>query len=150
MNEIVAIFDFGSQYAQLIARRIRELGVYTEIVEHDISRDELLKLGPVAVVLSGGPASVLEPKHPGMDPEIISLGIPMLGICYGMQLLAKILEGSVEKGRSGEYGPATIEVNSGKNIFKGLDPSLNVWMSHGDHVIKLPKNENFAARVNNI
>ncbi|MCD6353769.1 MAG: glutamine-hydrolyzing GMP synthase [Proteobacteria bacterium] len=147
MNEVVAIFDFGSQYAQLIARRIRELGVYTEIVEHDISRDELLKLGPVAVVLSGGPASVLEPKHPGMDPEIISLGIPMLGICYGMQLLAKILEGSVEKGRSGEYGPATIEVNSGKNIFKGLDPSLNVWMSHGDHVIKLPKGFQVLART---
>ncbi|MEA1971350.1 MAG: glutamine-hydrolyzing GMP synthase [Thermodesulfobacteriota bacterium] len=139
MEEIVVVLDFGSQTAQLIARRIRELGVYCEIVRHDISKDELLKSGPAAIVLSGGPFSVFEPGHPRMDRRILDMGIPILGICYGMQLLAEIMGGKVEKGKEGEYGPAQIEVENPTGIFRDMPSSFNAWMSHGDHVIKVPK-----------
>jgi len=139
MREVVAVFDFGSQYSQLIARRIRELGEYCEIVRHDISKDDLLKLNPVAVVLSGSPASVLEPGHPEMDSSMLDIDIPVLGICYGMQLLAKMLGGTVEKGRGGEYGPAEIEVVNSIGIFRDMGSDLDVWMSHGDHVIEMPE-----------
>lgn len=139
MKELVAVFDFGSQYSQLIARRIGEMGVYCEIVRHAILKDELLRLDPIAVVLSGGPASVLEPEHPSMDREILSIDIPILGICYGMQLMAEILGGVVEKGRSGEYGPAFIETTRSAGIFQDMESPLQVWMSHGDHVTTVPE-----------
>lgn len=139
MDEMVAIFDFGSQYAQLIVRRVRELGIYCEIVRHDIPAEDLLKLRPAAMILSGGPGSVFEAGHPDMDAGILDLGIPVFGICYGMQLLAGMLGGEVEKGRGGEYGPALIEVMTPSNIFDGLDSNLEVWMSHGDHVRVLPE-----------
>ena len=139
MIEMVAVFDFGSQYAQLIARRIRELGVYCEIVQHDTSQDELLKINPAAIILSGGPSSVFESGHPRMDRRILDMGIPVLGICYGMQILARIMEGTVEKGKGGEYGPARINVQSPIGIFADLPSRINVWMSHGDHVTKTPK-----------
>ena len=139
MEEIVAVFDFGSQYAQLIARRIRELGVYCEIVRHDTSEDELRRLNPAAIVLSGGPSSVFESGHPRMDRRILKMGIPVLGICYGMQLMARILEGIVEKGTEGEYGPARIQVASPVGIFEGLPSRIDVWMSHGDHVTQAPE-----------
>lgn len=138
MKELVAVFDFGSQYAQLIARRIRELGVYSEIVNHTITKDELVELNPKALVLSGGPASVLDPKHPSMDKGILELNIPIFGICYGLQLLARLLSGTVEKGRGGEYGPARMEVTDATSIFSGLENQLDVWMSHGDHVTVVP------------
>ena len=147
MDEMVAIFDFGSQYAQLIVRRVRELGIYCEIVQHDIPAEDLLKLRPVAMILSGGPGSVLEAGHPDMDAGILDLGIPVFGICYGMQLLAGMLGGEVEKGRSGEYGPALIEVMTPSNIFDGLDSNLEVWMSHGDHVRVLPEGFQALART---
>jgi len=139
MIETVAVFDFGSQYAQLIARRIRELGVYCEIVRHDTSQDELLKINPAAIILSGGPSSVFESGHPRMDRRILDMEIPVLGICYGMQILARIMEGTVEKGKGGEYGPARINVQSPIGIFADLPSRINVWMSHGDHVTKTPK-----------
>jgi GMP synthase (glutamine-hydrolysing) len=139
VKELVAVFDFGSQYSQLIARRIREMGVYCEIVRHTISKNELLRLDPIAVVLSGGPASVLEPDHPSMDGEILSLDIPILGICYGMQLMAQMQGGVVEKGRSGEYGPAFIETTRSAGIFQDMESPLQVWMSHGDHVAAVPE-----------
>ncbi|MEA3471419.1 MAG: glutamine-hydrolyzing GMP synthase [Thermodesulfobacteriota bacterium] len=139
MKELIAVFDFGSQYSQLIARRIREMGVYCEIVRHNISKDELLRLDPLAVVLSGGPASVLDPDHPSIDREILSLDMPVLGICYGMQLMAQMLGGVVEKGRSGEYGPSSIEIVSSTGIFRGMESPLDVWMSHGDHVAAVPE-----------
>jgi GMP synthase (glutamine-hydrolysing) len=138
MKELVAVFDFGSQYAQLIARRIRELGVYSEIVHHAITRDELIELNPKALVLSGGPASVLDTEHPTMDERILDLNIPIFGICYGMQLLARLLSGTVDKGRSGEYGPAQLDVADDTSIFNGLTDQLDVWMSHGDHVTIVP------------
>lgn len=139
MEEIVVVLDFGSQYAQLIARRIRELGVYCEIVRHDISEEEVSKLGPAAIVLSGGPSSVFEPGHPRLDRRILKMGIPVLGICYGMQLIAEIMGGKVEKGKGGEYGPARIKVEEPAGIFKDMPSSLDVWMSHGDHVTTLPE-----------
>ncbi len=149
MDEMVAVLDFGSQYAQLIARRIRELGVYCEILGHNISKDELSKIGPVAVVLSGGPSSVLEPGHPGMDPGILDTGVPIFGICYGMQLLAGMLGGKVEKGRSGEYGPADIDIINSQGIFHNLDGSIDVWMSHGDHVTIMPEGFHSSASTYN-
>ncbi|MCK5878818.1 MAG: glutamine-hydrolyzing GMP synthase, partial [Holophagae bacterium] len=139
MEEIVVVLDFGSQTAQLIARRIRELGVYCEIVRHDTSKDELLELGPAAIVLSGGPSSVFEPGHPRMDRRILEMGVPVLGICYGMQLLAEIMGGTVERGEGGEYGPARIDVKDPTGIFKDMPSGLDVWMSHGDHVLKTPE-----------
>lgn len=147
MKELVAVFDFGSQYAQLIARRIRELGVYSEIVHHSTTKEELLKINPTAIILSGGPASVLDPDSPRLDPHIIDLNIPIFGICYGMQLLAKTLGGSVEKGRSGEYGPAELDVIDDSSIFYELDSRLNVWMSHGDHVTDMPYGFHMLART---
>jgi len=139
MTELVAIFDFGSQYTQLIARRVRELGVYCELMRHDVTAEELMKRNPKALILSGGPASVLDPAHPALDPRIFDLSLPILGICYGMQLLGQELGGKVEKGGSGEYGPARIEVLEGRGIFQKLDSELQVWMSHGDHVVRLPE-----------
>ena len=147
MKEIVLVLDFGSQYAQLIARRIRELGVYCEIAQHDISIQELSELSPAAVVLSGGPSSVLEPGHPTMDAKLLNSGIPILGICYGMQLLAQMLGGRVETGKSGEYGPARIESTDSNDLFSGLEPLLDVWMSHGDQVIDVPKGFEVIART---
>jgi GMP synthase (glutamine-hydrolysing) len=137
MREMVAVLDFGSQYAQLIARRIRELGVYCEILMHDTTADELKKMGVKAVVLSGGPSSVLEEDHPGMDPALLKSGIPLLGICYGMQLITLVSGGTVDAGKSREYGPATIEIDSHKGLFDGFSLGMDVWMSHGDHV-KVP------------
>ncbi|MBN2515868.1 MAG: glutamine-hydrolyzing GMP synthase [Deltaproteobacteria bacterium] len=138
MKELVAVLDFGSQYAQLIARRIRELGVYSEIVHHGVTRDELIEMNPKALILSGGPASVLDPEHPTMDERILDLNVPIFGICYGMQLLALLLSGTVDKGRSGEYGPARLDVADDTSIFNGLAQQLDVWMSHGDHVTIVP------------
>ncbi len=138
MREIVAVLDFGSQYAQLIARRIRELGVYCEILRHDTSKDELAALAPKALIFSGGPASVLDEDHPVPDPRVFDMGIPILGICYGMQLTAIMLKGKVIGGRSGEYGHAIMKVTKPSNIFSDMDKELDVWMSHGDRVQELP------------
>jgi GMP synthase (glutamine-hydrolysing) len=139
MHEFVAVLDYGSQYAQLIARRVRECGVYCEILPHDISCEEFTKRDPRAIILSGGPASVMKKGHPGIDPEIIGLGVPILGICYGMQLLVKVLGGSLERGKSGEYGPAAIDTDIDGSLFAGLDKKIDVWMSHGDQVVSLPE-----------
>lgn len=147
MRELVAVLDFGSQYAQLIARRIRELGVYCEIVPHDISRAELTAMKPQAVVLSGGPCSVLEADSPAMDPGLLEMGLPMLGICYGMQLLTRDLGGTLEKGTSGEYGAASIDITATEPLFTGLDAAMDVWMSHGDQVLNTPAGFTSLART---
>ena len=139
MRETVAVLDFGSQYAQLIARRIRECGVYCEILPHEITLAELRKIRPKAIVLSGGPSSVMDEGHPGMDPALIGAGVPVLGICYGMQLLAKLLGGSLERGRGGEYGPASIDIHEDGDFFSHLGRKIDVWMSHGDHVTEVPQ-----------
>ncbi len=138
MREKVLILDFGSQTCQLIARRVRELGVYCEIVPHDISADKVSQAAPVAIILSGGPASVRADESPSMDAAILEMDIPVLGICYGMQLLGQLLGGVVEKHTGGEYGPATLLVDKPDELFADLENRLDVWMSHGDLVRELP------------
>ncbi|HPS94419.1 MAG TPA: glutamine-hydrolyzing GMP synthase, partial [Deltaproteobacteria bacterium] len=148
MREFVAVLDFGSQYAQLISRRIRECGVYCEILPHDIACADLKALMPKAIVLSGGPSSVLEDDHPGIDPDILTLGLPILGICYGLQLMAVKLGGNMARGTSREYGPATISIDRHTDLFSGLEDSLHVWMSHGDHVSRPPEGFTVLAHTN--
>jgi GMP synthase (glutamine-hydrolysing) len=128
----IAILDFGSQYTHLIARRIRECGVYSEIVSYDIEASRLLDKGVKGIILSGGPASVMARKNPVCDKNIFNIGLPILGICYGAQLMAKILGGKVSKAGAREYGKATLKVKSRENLFKGLASKEIVWMSHGD------------------
>jgi len=139
VNKIL-ILDFGSQYTQLIARRVRELGVYSEIQPFNYSLDRIKEFVPKGIILSGGPASVMAEGAPHCDKEIFSLGVPILGICYGLQLMAFLLGGEVEKGAKREYGPAMIRILKKTPLFEGFPPELEVkvWMSHGDRVTKLP------------
>jgi len=137
-DEIVPILDFGSQYAQLIARRVREKGVYSELVRPDISLEELRGLKPKGLILSGGPSSVYEANAPRCDKRIFELGVPILGICYGMQLGAQILGGQVKPARAREYGRAKLHVTSDDALVRGLPAETTVWMSHGDQVHELP------------
>jgi GMP synthase (glutamine-hydrolysing) len=137
-DEVIPILDFGSQYAQLIARRVRESGVYSELVRPDISVDELKKLNPKGLILSGGPSSVYEPNAPRCDPRIFELGVPVLGICYGMQLGAQILGGQVKPAKAREYGRAKLTVSGDDALVRGLPKDTTVWMSHGDQVHDLP------------
>ncbi|MGB7157759.1 MAG: glutamine-hydrolyzing GMP synthase [Tepidisphaeraceae bacterium] len=138
-DEVIPILDFGSQYAQLIARRVREKGVYSELVRPDISIDELKKLQPKGIILSGGPSSVYEPGAPKCDPRIFDLGVPILGICYGMQIGAQILGGQVKPAKAREYGRAKLHVAQPSDpLVRGLPEDTTVWMSHGDQVHDLP------------
>jgi GMP synthase (glutamine-hydrolysing) len=140
MRELVLILDFGSQYTQLIARRVRELGVYSEIHPYNLSLDEVRRKKPVAVVLSGGPSSVYDEGAPTVSPEIFSLGVPILGICYGAQLAARLLGGKVSAAPHREYGRAHVKVQAAGALFEGFQAGeeLAVWMSHGDRVDALP------------
>ncbi len=137
-NDWIAILDFGSQYSQLIARRVREQQVYCELLRFDTPAAELARRRPRGLILSGGPSSVYEAGAPQCDPAIFDLGIPVLGICYGMQLMAAQLRGHVKPGPSREFGHATIELLEPGALFAGLPPRLDVWMSHGDQVERLP------------
>ena len=132
--ERVLVLDFGSQYAQLIARRVREQHVYCEIVRHDVTADRIRDLSPRGIILSGGPASVYDTGAPRCDPGIFHLGIPVLGICYGMQLACDALGGQVGRAQSREYGRAVCEVTDPDTIFTGVPTHTEVWMSHGDQV----------------
>ena len=136
----IAILDYGSQYTQLIARRIREMEVYSEIVPCSISAEELRKEMPSGVILSGGPNSVFEADAPTIDLEILRLGVPVLGICYGMQLLSYRLGGRVVPGAEREYGKMPIEILPGNPLFEGIPSTITVWMSHGDRVEAIPAN----------
>jgi len=137
-DEVIPILDFGSQYAQLIARRVREKGVYSELVRPDISIDQLRQLNPKGLILTGGPASVYEPDAPRCDERIFELGVPVLGICYGMQLGAQILGGQVKPARAREYGRARLHLSADDPLLRGLPQDTTVWMSHGDQVHELP------------
>jgi GMP synthase (glutamine-hydrolysing) len=137
-SEKILILDFGSQYTQLIARRLRELGVYCEIHPCTVSLQQIRAFGPRGLVLSGGPASVLAGGSPRPDRGVFDLGIPILGICYGLQLLAHELGGRVDSAAHREYGPASIDVAQSSALFHDLPPRLDVWMSHGDRVEALP------------
>lgn len=133
----VLVVDFGAQYAQLIARRVREARVYSEVVPHTISAAELKEKDPVALVLSGGPSSVYEDGAPQLDPEIFELGLPTFGICYGFQVMTQALGGTVAKTGSREYGRTNMDVRGGV-LHSGLNEQHPVWMSHGDSVTKAP------------
>ena len=137
-KEKVLILDFGSQYAQLIARRVRENNVFSEIVSHKITAEEIQKTNPRGIILSGGPASVYVKNAPRCDEEIIKLGIPILGICYGMQLGCQMLKATVQPTASREYGRTACTVNNTSKLFKSITKDIGVWMSHGDQVVELP------------
>jgi GMP synthase (glutamine-hydrolysing) len=137
-HETVVILDFGSQYSQLIARRVRELGVYSEIKPFHLGLDELKELNPNALILSGGPSSVYAPDAPLCDPRVFSLGIPMLAICYGMQLMARERGGTVARSNKAEYGPTDFFPDRECPLFSGVPERLRVWMSHGDRIEALP------------
>ena len=138
-GETVLVVDFGAQYAQLIARRVREARVYSEIVSHRITAAEVRSRGPKAIILSGGPKSVHVEGAPQLDPEIYQLGVPILGICYGAQLIAQQLGGEVERGGRGEYGRTNLSVISGvKSDLLQTDRDISVWMSHFDAVTRVP------------
>ncbi len=133
-GERVLVLDFGSQYAQLIARRVREQHVFCEIVRHDISVEQIKQHAPQGLILSGGPSSVYEGNAPTCDPGLFQLGLPILGICYGMQLACQALGGRVDSSRTREYGPAHCRVITRSELFDGLPEEIDVWMSHGDQV----------------
>jgi GMP synthase (glutamine-hydrolysing) len=138
-EERVLILDFGSQTTQLIARRVRESHVYCEIHPFNVTLEAILNFKPKGIILSGGPASVHDEGAPLADPQIFEIGIPVLGICYGMQLLAHQLGGAVEKAQRREYGPAAIDIDTPGDIFRDIDNiGVRVWMSHGDRILKLP------------
>ncbi|MFN4847317.1 MAG: glutamine-hydrolyzing GMP synthase [Rhodoluna sp.] len=134
----VLVVDFGAQYAQLIARRVREAGVYSEIVQHNISASEVAAKTPLAIILSGGPSSVYEENSPQLDPKILELGIPVLGICYGFQILAQALGGRVDKTGLREYGATELRVSQAEAILESQPEKQTCWMSHGDQVMAAP------------
>ena len=137
-DEII-VLDFGSQYNQLITRRLRDFGIYSELLPHDISMDQIRQINPKGIIFSGGPNSIYDQNALKVDPEIFKLGIPILGICYGMQLMASYLNGKVEKADNSEYGRADIEVEDTNSVlFAGLPKDEYVWMSHGDLVTGAP------------
>lgn len=139
MREQIVILDFGSQYTQVIARRIRECSVYSTILQYDASVEELQRLAPKGIILSGGPASVYAENSPKPDRKILSLETPLLGICYGLQLLGHFEGGEVGRGLKREFGRGTLRVQRPSPLFRGLPQSLRVWNSHGDKLTKLPQ-----------
>ena len=140
MQEQIVILDFGSQYTQVIARRIRECKVYSTILPYNTPAEEIAALAPKGIILSGGPMSVYSRKAPLPDKAVFELGVPVLGICFGLQVMAKFLGGKVERGLKREYGKGTLTVKDGRcALFGKLPKSLQVWNSHGDKLTKLPE-----------
>jgi GMP synthase (glutamine-hydrolysing) len=138
-RETILIIDFGSQYTQLIARRVRECKIYCEIHSHLISIKEVKKISPIGIILSGGPMSVYDENSPYLDNEIFSLQKPVLGICYGLQILCKNLGGNVESAKNREYGKAELNIEGDSLLFKDVKNDSTVWMSHGDYLTNLPE-----------
>ena len=139
-KEKILIIDFGSQLTKLIARRVRESSVYSEVHPHTVTIEKLKSYRHLkGIIFSGGPASVYDEHAPKCDPEIFELGIPILGICYGMQFMAESLGGTIKKSNAQEYGPANLYIDNNFNLFEGLWLEMAIWMSHGDSVAKLPK-----------
>jgi len=150
MRETIVILDFGSQYSQLIARRVRECHVYCELLPHDAPRAEVESLHPRGFILSGGPASVYQPGAPHLPDYVLESGLPVLGICYGMQLLAQELGGEVAPSPAREYGPAIVEIDAPHvSLFRDQPSSLHVWMSHGDRITRLPPSFSILAHSEN-
>ncbi|WP_297887677.1 glutamine-hydrolyzing GMP synthase [Sulfurihydrogenibium sp.] len=149
MHQGIVILDFGSQYTQLIARRIRELHIYSEILPYNTSVEEILKHNPKGIIFSGGPASVYEPDAPKPDERIYDLGLPILGICYGLQLITHHFGGEVVKADKHEYGKAEIQILNHEDLFYDIPEYTHVWMSHADKVVKLPEGFEVLARTFN-
>jgi len=145
----ILILDFGSQYTQLIARRIREANVYSEIHSHSYTFDEIKKLNPSGIILSGGPMSVYDDDAPKLESKIFDLGIPILGVCYGLQLIAKNFNGKVEPAEDREYGKANIIIKNETKILKNVSDNSIVWMSHGDLITKTPDGFSIDAQTDN-
>src|SRR5947199_5719145 len=143
----VVILDLGSRYTQVIARRIREGQLYSEIVRFDTPAAGIAALKPNGIILSGGPASVYDKGAPQIDAEIFSLGVPVLGICYGLMLMAHHLGGKVVFSGRREYGAGMLQITNGSQLFDGLESQLDVWNSHGDEVTHLPAGFRPAART---
>lgn len=148
MSNSVLIIDFGSQVTQLIARRIRELGVFCEVKNSDISLDEIKKIAPKAIIFSGGPNSVYEKGAPTIDKKIFELKTPIFGICYGQQLICHLLGGKVTASKEREFGKAELDVIVNSKFFKAVK-SKQVWMSHGDSVKKIPAGFEVIAKTKN-
>jgi GMP synthase (glutamine-hydrolysing) len=137
-TQSIVVLDFGAQYSQLIARRIREQNVFSVVLPCTASLDEIRSHSPVGIILSGGPSSVYDRDAPAVDPRVFSMGLPMLGICYGLQLMVHVLGGKVQAADKREYGHATVNLKTGSDLFHNLPGKLNVWMSHGDKAVELP------------
>ncbi|MBN1464195.1 glutamine-hydrolyzing GMP synthase [candidate division KSB1 bacterium] len=148
-TEEIIVLDFGSQYTQLIARRVRELGVYSEIKPYHTPIAELEAIRPKGIILSGGPSSVYAKDAPLPDRRIFDLGCPVLGICYGLQVIAHLFGGEVEGADRREYGRASIEIDDHSDLLQNLAPQIEVWMSHGDHLTRLPKDFTVMAHTPN-
>ncbi len=148
-QELIVVLDFGSQYTQLIARRVRESNVYCEIHPYNTDLGKIKELKPKGIILSGGPASVYAPDAPKIDPGIFTWRIPILGICYGMQIMVDSLRGKVEPSQKREYGRAMLDINQGNPLFRDISGQITVWMSHGDQVTRLPDGFEVVASTDN-
>ncbi len=148
-KEWILVLDFGSQYTQLIARRIREFDVYSEIKPYHYSAEKIKENLPAGIILSGGPASVYDEGAPLPDPDIFNLGVPVLGICYGLQVIAYMIGGEVDRARRREYGRAALNIFSDEDLFRGLDTPAQVWMSHGDRLTQVPPGFEMIAATEN-
>ena len=135
---MILILDYGSQYTELIARRIRELNVYSEVVPHTLTAEEIKKKNISGIILSGGPSSVSDDDAPTIDSNIFELGVPILGICYGMQLIATRLGGNVASSSTREYGASALDINEKSRLFNDVPKNINIWMSHSDSVKDVP------------
>src|SRR5271154_3190424 len=134
----IVVLDFGGQYTQLIARRIREQQVFSAVLPCTAKLEEIRALEPVGIVLSGGPSSVYDTDAPMCDPRVLKLGVPVLGICYGMHWLTHSMGGKVVPADRREYGPAQLDMAGASKLFDGIPDHLKIWNSHGDHVVEVP------------
>ncbi len=148
-RQIIIILDFGSQYSELIARRIRETNVYSEVLSYRTSAEQLAQINPKGIILSGGPNSVYDPGAPHCDPEIWNLGVPILGVCYGMQLMVQQLGGRVERAKRAEYGKASLFINDPTDLLTNVEDGSTAWMSHGDSCVELPSGFEILAHTDN-
>jgi GMP synthase (glutamine-hydrolysing) len=148
-RQMLIILDFGSQYSELIARRIRETQVYSEVLSYRTTAEQIRQLNPKGIILSGGPNSVYDDGAPQCDPELWNLGIPVLGVCYGMQLMAKQLGGIVERADRGEYGKASLYIDDPTDLLTNVEEGTTMWMSHGDSVTQLPDGFEILAHTDN-
>jgi len=148
-RQMLVILDFGSQYSELIARRIRETEVYSEVLSYRTSAEQLKQINPRGIILSGGPNSVYDEGAPHCDPAIWQLGIPILGVCYGMQLMVQQLGGQVERAERAEYGKASLFIDDPTDLLTNVDEGSTMWMSHGDSVTQMPPGFEILAHTDN-